>query len=78
MPVVKLFSSKNSAPTSTRVTPADTLRCITLPRAATPAYPAIQTAMSDAINAIARGEDVQATLDAAVDTIDSYIETLNQ
>ncbi|MBN1564370.1 MAG: sugar ABC transporter substrate-binding protein [Anaerolineae bacterium] len=51
---------------------------IAVPRAATAAYPAISTAMSDAINALARGEDVQASLDAAVDTIDSYIETLDQ
>jgi multiple sugar transport system substrate-binding protein len=51
---------------------------VAVPRAATAAYPAISTAMSDAINAIARGEDVQASLDAAVDTIDSYIATLNQ
>jgi len=51
---------------------------VAVPRAATAAYPAIQTAMSDAINAIARGEDVQASLDAAVDTIDSLIETLSQ
>jgi multiple sugar transport system substrate-binding protein len=51
---------------------------VAVPRAATPAYPAIRTAMEDAINAIARGEDVQATLDAAVDVIDSYIENLGQ
>lgn len=51
---------------------------VALPRPATTAYPAIQTAMSDAINALARGEDVQATLDAAVDTIDAMIETLGQ
>jgi multiple sugar transport system substrate-binding protein len=51
---------------------------VAVPRAATAAYPAISTAMSDAINALARGEDVQATLDAAVDTIDTYIATLNQ
>lgn len=51
---------------------------IAVPRPATAAYPSIQTAMSDAMNAIARGEGVQATLDAAVDTIDSGIENLNQ
>ncbi len=51
---------------------------VAVPRAATAAYPAIQTAMSDAMNGLARGEDVQATLDAAVDTIDSYIENLGQ
>jgi multiple sugar transport system substrate-binding protein len=51
---------------------------VAVPRAATAAYPAISTAMSDAIHALARGEDVQATLDAAVDTIDAYIATLNQ
>jgi multiple sugar transport system substrate-binding protein len=51
---------------------------VAVPRAATAAYPAIQTGMSDAINAIARGEDVQASLDGAVDTIDSYIENLQQ
>lgn len=51
---------------------------IAVPRAATPAYPAIQTGMSDAINAIARGEDVQASLDAAVDTIDALIQTLSE
>jgi multiple sugar transport system substrate-binding protein len=49
---------------------------VAVPRAQTNAYPAISTAMSDAINAIARGEDVQASLDAAVDTIDTYIENL--
>jgi multiple sugar transport system substrate-binding protein len=51
---------------------------VAVPRAATSAYPAIQTGMSDAINAIARGEDVQASLDAAVDTIDTLIESLEQ
>ena len=51
---------------------------VALPRPATAAYPAIQTGMSDAINAIARGEDVQASLDGAVDTIDSAIENLSQ
>lgn len=51
---------------------------VAVPRAATAAYPGIQTGMSDAINAIARGEDVQASLDAAVDIIDSAIENLNQ
>jgi multiple sugar transport system substrate-binding protein len=49
---------------------------IAVPRPATAAYPSIQTAMSDAILAIAAGEDVQATLDAAVDTIDSGIAAL--
>jgi multiple sugar transport system substrate-binding protein len=49
---------------------------IAIPRAQTPVYPAISTAMEDAINAIARGEDVQSTLDSAVDTIDSAIENL--
>jgi multiple sugar transport system substrate-binding protein len=51
---------------------------VALPRPATAAYPAVQTGMSDAINAIARGEDVQASLDAAVDTIDATIENLAQ
>ncbi|MBN2304430.1 MAG: sugar ABC transporter substrate-binding protein [Anaerolineae bacterium] len=51
---------------------------VAVPRAATAAYPAIQTGMSDAINAIARGEDVQASLDGAVDTIDTLIESLAQ
>jgi multiple sugar transport system substrate-binding protein len=51
---------------------------VALPRPATTAYPAIQTGMSDAINALARGEDVQATLDSAVDTIDAMIATLSQ
>jgi len=51
---------------------------VAVPRAATAAYPGIQTGMSDAINAIARGEDVQASLDGAVDIIDSAIENLNQ
>jgi multiple sugar transport system substrate-binding protein len=51
---------------------------IAIPRAATAAYPGIQTGMSDAMNAIARGEDVQAALDAAVDTVDSAIENLSQ
>lgn len=49
---------------------------IAVPRAATAAYPGIQTAMSDLINALARGEDVQEALDAAVDTVDAAIETL--
>ena len=51
---------------------------VALPRPATTAYPAIQTGMSDAINALARGEDVQASLDSAVDTIDAMIATLSQ
>lgn len=49
---------------------------IAVPRAQTAVYPAISTAMEDAINAIARGEDVQAALDSAVDSIDSAIENL--
>jgi multiple sugar transport system substrate-binding protein len=48
---------------------------IAIPRAQTAVYPTISTAMSDAVNAIARGEDVQDTLDSAVDAIDSAIET---
>ncbi len=51
---------------------------VALPRPATAAYAGIQTGMEDAMNAIARGEDVQASLDAAVDTIDSAIENLAQ
>lgn len=51
---------------------------VAVARAATAAYPAIQTGMLDAVVAIAGGEDVQAALDGAVDTIDTYIETLNQ
>lgn len=51
---------------------------VALPRPATAAYPAVQTAMSDIINAVARGEDPQAALDAGVDTIDTYIANLSQ
>lgn len=49
---------------------------IAVPRAATAAYPGIQTAMEDLINALARGEDVQDALDDAVDTVDSAIASL--
>lgn len=50
---------------------------VAVPRAQTAVYPTISTTMETAINAIARGEDVQATLDAAVDAIDSAIENLS-
>lgn len=46
---------------------------VAVPRAQTAVYPTISTAMEDAINAIARGEDVQDTLDTAVDAIDTAI-----
>jgi multiple sugar transport system substrate-binding protein len=49
---------------------------VAVPRAATAAYPGIQTAMSDLIQALARGEDVQDALDKAVDTADAAIEAL--
>lgn len=51
---------------------------VAVPRAATAAYPAIQTAMLDIVVAISGGEDVQAALDGGVDVIDSYIENLGQ
>jgi multiple sugar transport system substrate-binding protein len=51
---------------------------VALPRPATTAYPAIQTAMMDTVLALARGENVQATLDSAVDTIDAMIATMSQ
>lgn len=47
---------------------------IALPRPATPAYGAIRDAFSDALADIVSGADVQATLDNAVDEIDSDIE----
>jgi hypothetical protein len=34
--------------------------------------------MTDSILALARGENVQATLDSAVDTIDAMIATMSQ
>ena len=46
---------------------------VAIPRAQTAVYPTISTAMEDAVNAIARGEDVQDTLDSAVDAIDTAI-----
>jgi multiple sugar transport system substrate-binding protein len=49
---------------------------VAVPRAQTAVYPTISTAMSDAMNAIARGEDVQSTLDNAVDAIDNAIANL--
>lgn len=49
---------------------------VAIPRAQTAVYPTISTAMETAINAIARGDDVQAALDSAVDAIDSAIENL--
>jgi len=49
---------------------------VAVPRAQTAAYPTISTAMETAVNAIARGEDVQSILDDAVDEIDSAIEGL--
>lgn len=50
---------------------------IAVPRAQTAVYPTISTAMSDAVNAIARGEDVQDSLDSAVDAIDNAISSLS-
>lgn len=49
---------------------------VAVPRAQTAVYPTISTVMEDVVNAIARGEDVQRALDAAVDAIDSAIESL--
>lgn len=49
---------------------------VAVPRAQTAVYPTISTAMETAVNAIARGEDVQDVLDTAVDEIDSAIEGL--
>lgn len=50
---------------------------VAVPRAQTAVYPTISTQMEVAVNAIARGEDVQASLDAAVDAIDAAIADLN-
>lgn len=49
---------------------------VAVPRAQTAVYPTISTVMEDVVNAIARGEDVQRTLDSAVDAIDAAIEGL--
>jgi multiple sugar transport system substrate-binding protein len=49
---------------------------VAVPRAQTAVYPTISTAMETAINAIARGEGVQSTLDDAVDAIDGAIENM--
>jgi multiple sugar transport system substrate-binding protein len=46
---------------------------IAVPRAQTAVYPTISTAMETAVTAIARGDDVQSTLDDAVDSIDNAI-----
>lgn len=49
---------------------------VAVPRPATPVYPTISVEMETAINAIARGDDVQASLDGVVDAINSAIENL--
>lgn len=49
---------------------------VAVPRAATAAYPSIQTAMQDLILALSRGEDIQSSLDSAADTINNGIESL--
>lgn len=50
---------------------------VAVPRAQTAVYPTISTAMEEAVNAIARGDDVQDTLDNAVDEIDTAIDAMN-
>jgi len=50
---------------------------IAVPRAQTAVYPTISTAMEEAVTAIARGDDVQDTLDKAVDEIDTAIDSMN-
>ncbi len=49
---------------------------VAVPRSQTAVYPTISTAMETAVNAIARGEDVQEVLDSAVDEVDSAIEAM--
>lgn len=45
-----------------------------VPRAQTPIYPVISASMETLMNALKNGESIQASLDAAVDTIDAAIE----
>lgn len=49
-----------------------------IPRAQTPVYPAISSAMEVLMNALKNGEPIQESLDEAVDTIDAAIEALNE
>jgi multiple sugar transport system substrate-binding protein len=50
---------------------------LAIPRPQTPAYPVITSAFSLAVNAIANGANVQATLNLAVQTIDAEIDANN-